>query len=69
MIVGKDGVIARTGGYVVDDAEDARLKKIEAAAQRVSAELDAAKEGGYLSNGWYSYIDRHDIETLVQAAR
>jgi hypothetical protein len=40
------------------------IAKAQAAAMRVRRELEAAKEGGYL-NAWYSYINRSDIEKLL----
>ena len=37
------------------------------AALRVGSALVRAKEGGYYELGWYSYIDRVDVELLVKA--
>lgn len=38
----------------------------EAAAVRVRRALADAKEGGYLTNAWYSYMDRRDIERMAE---
>jgi hypothetical protein len=38
---------------------------VKRAALRLRQELKKAQAGGYYSNGWYSYMDREDIEALV----
>jgi len=34
-------------------------------AQRISYELQKAREGRYINNAWYSYLDRVDLERVV----
>lgn len=38
-----------------------------AAALRIRRELAKADEGNYGENGWYSYLARKDLETVVEA--
>ncbi len=38
------------------------------AALRIAEELVKAKQGRYLTHGWYGYISRRDVEALVMAA-
>jgi hypothetical protein len=59
VIADKHGVIARTG----------RSPRVERAAARIAERLAEAKEHGHYRNGWYAYIDRADVETLVEYAR
>jgi len=36
------------------------------AAYRIKAELEAAKISGYLTSGWYFYLDRLDVQAVVE---
>lgn len=44
------------------------MSRARRAALRVSEALVKAKNGGYYLDGWYSYIDRRDVEALAKAA-
>ena len=37
------------------------------AALRIAQALAEARKGGFYEHGWYSYIDRHDVEALLLA--
>jgi hypothetical protein len=37
-------------------------------ALRIAEALVEAKRGGYYVHGWYSYLDRRDVEALVVEA-
>jgi hypothetical protein len=54
-----DGVAKRTG-------PDAAAI---AAADRLHALLEEAKENGHYVNGWYAYMDKRDVERVIAAIR
>lgn len=42
---------------------------VREAADRVHRHLEEAKEGGYWTNAWYSYLRREDVELMAETLR
>jgi hypothetical protein len=47
--------------------ERAAYDKAQAAAERLNTALEEAREGGYIVNAWYSYMNRRDLEIVLEA--
>jgi hypothetical protein len=58
VIFGPDGVAYRTN----------RAAAVRA-ADRLHALLEEAKRDGHYVNGWYAYMDKRDVERLIEAVR